>query len=153
MIVDKISNINQYTDLLPQLLLMEKFIGDHENDDTPDCGKYVIDGENVFALVQEYLTKESKDVKWETHREYIDVQFIAKGSEAIGYAPAETLSLKENFTVDNDIAFHNGPANYTNIVLSEGMFAIFFPEEGHLPCCIDGSATKVSKIVFKIKLR
>lgn len=152
MIVDTISNIKLYTKLLPHLLLVEEFINDHRHEENMECRKYLIDNETLFALAQEYLTKESKEVKWEAHKKYIDVQFISDGKEAVGCAPIEALTLIEDFNVENDIAFYNGPKNYTNVVLSAGMFAIFFPGEGHLPCCISESASNVKKIVFKIQI-
>lgn len=150
-IIDTLDNIKLYNELLPQLLDVEKFILAHKNMVDVECGKYLIDDENVFALVQRYLTKDSKDNKWETHREYIDVQFVLSGEESIGYAPINQLTLIDGFTEGNDIAFYKGPENYTITVLSQGMFAIFYPEEGHLPCCISETASNVTKIVFKIK--
>jgi len=151
MIVDTLNNIQLYKEILPQLLDVEEFIHDHKYEEEMECCKYLIDDENVFALVQKYLTKESKDNKWETHRKYIDVQFILRGEETIGYAPIKELTLVEDFNGENDIAFYNGPENYTNIVLSQGMFAIFYPQEGHLPCCISKTSSSITKIVFKIK--
>jgi YhcH/YjgK/YiaL family protein len=150
-IIDTLNNIKFYKELLPQLLDVEKFILAYKNKIEVECGKYLIDNENIFALIQKYLTRDSKDNKWETHQEYIDVQFVLRGEESIGYAPIKDLVLTEDFTEGNDIAFYKAPENYTNTVLSQGMFAIFYPEEGHLPCCISKTASNVIKIVFKIK--
>ncbi len=151
MISDKLINMARYKQLLPQLLQVEKFIHNHRNEKNMPCCQYSIDGNEVFAIVQEYITRERKEIKWEAHRNYIDVQFISGGKESIGYAPIEELTLTEDYSGHNDIAFYNGPENFTNISLSEGMFAILFPGEGHLPCCINEVATNVKKIVFKIK--
>lgn len=151
MIVDKLSNLELYKELIPQILLVKKFINDHKNLKDLECRKYLIDEENVFANVQQYVTKSSNENKWETHRKYIDVQLIISGNENIGYAPFDTLTLVDDFKAENDIAFYEGPKNYTDITLSEGMFAIFYPEEGHLPCCITETASTVKKIVFKIR--
>ncbi|MHB8065061.1 MAG: YhcH/YjgK/YiaL family protein [Ruminiclostridium sp.] len=152
MIVDTLSNMKLYKELLPPLLTVEKFIYDHKYKENIQCCKYLIDNENIFALVQQYETKESEDLKWESHSKYLDVQFILEGEEAIGYAPIEALTLEGGFAEENDIAFYNGPRAYTNITLSAGMFAIFYPGEGHLPCCISEKVSNVKKIVFKIKL-
>ncbi len=151
MIVDTFSNLELYKDLLPQMLLVKKFIEDHQHEENMECCKYFIDDENIFALVQEYVTKNSSEVNWESHRKYIDVQFILRGTEKIGYSQRDALTLIEDFGADNDIAFYTGPRNYTDITLSEGMFAVFYPGEAHLPCCISETASKVKKIVFKIK--
>lgn len=150
MIVDTLSNIKLYKDLIPQLLDVERFILGHKIDSDMDCCKYLIDNEKLFALVQKYQTKDSKEIKWESHRKYIDVQFIVIGKEAIGYSPIKALTLVNDFSGENDIAFYSGPNNYTNATLSAGMFAIFYPGEGHLPCCISETASNVTKIVFKI---
>lgn len=151
MIVDKLSNISLYVDLIPQLFEVEKFIIDHRLDSDLDCGKYLIDGNKLFALVQQYQTKNSNDVKWESHRKYIDVQFIYGGEELVGYSPMEELIPLVDYNDENDIIFYSGPRNYTGVTLSEGMFAIFYPGEGHLPCCISESQSNVKKIVFKIQ--
>lgn len=152
MIVDKSSNLELYKELLPQLLLVKKFIDDHKNFEDIEYCKHLIDEENVFANVQQYITKNSNESRWESHRKYIDVQLIISGKENIGYASCETLTLVDEFTADNDIAFYKSPRNYTDIILSEGMFAIFYPGEAHLPCCISETASTVKKIVFKIKM-
>ena len=39
----------------------------------PD-GKYSLDGTAVFATVSQYVPKELGDSKWESHRQYIDIQ-------------------------------------------------------------------------------
>jgi len=151
-IVDTLNNIKLYKALLPQLISVENFILTHQQEEDLECCKYIIDNENVFALVQKYLTKQSKETRWEAHGKYIDVQYILRGQEAIGYAPIEELTLLEDFSGDNDIAFYKGPEDYTKVVLSKGMFAIFYPGEGHLPCGISGTDNNVKKIVFKIKI-
>lgn len=151
MIVDTFSNLEKYKESLPQLLLVKKFIDDHMHEENMECCKYLIDDENVFALVQEYVTKNSKEIRWESHRKYIDVQFILSGNENIGYSRCEALKLMEDFSEGKDIAFYKSPKTYTQITLSEGMFAIFYPGEAHLPCCISETPSNVKKIVFKIK--
>ena len=133
MIVDTLSNLEKYKELLPQLLLIRRFIDDHMHEGNLECCKYLLDDDKVFALVQEYITKSSNEVKWESHRDYIDVQFILSGNENIGYTSCEALTMVEDFSAGNDIAFYQSPKNYTNITLSEGMFAIFYPGEAHLP--------------------
>lgn len=151
MIVDTLNNMNFYEKLLPQLIEVAGFIRDHNEGATLDRSMYSIVDDEVFALIQEYDTKDKQAIRWETHRKYVDVQFILKGEEAIGYAPFESLSPLEDFSAEKDIGFYTGPKLYTNTILTEGMFAIFFPGEGHLPCCKIETSKKVKKIVFKIR--
>ena len=86
MIVDKTDNLKQYTHLGSKFQKAFTFITDPELM-LLDNGKYEIDGDNVYALVSEYKTKNEIDGKFEAHKKYIDIQFVAKGTELIGYAP------------------------------------------------------------------
>jgi hypothetical protein len=49
--------------------------------------RYDIDGDNVYATVSEYLTKNEEDARYEVHRAYIDIQYVVSGKELIGVAP------------------------------------------------------------------
>ena len=48
----------------------------------PEKGEVLVDGENVYASVQTYVTKD--DAKYESHRRYIDIQYMIDGEEKIG---------------------------------------------------------------------
>lgn len=49
-------------------------------------GKHQINGDNMYALVNEYETKDATKVFLEGYRNYIDVHNIIDGTEQIGYA-------------------------------------------------------------------
>jgi hypothetical protein len=49
--------------------------------------RYDIDGDNLFAPVSEYMTKNEEDAKYEAHQKYIDIQYVVSGKELIGVAP------------------------------------------------------------------
>jgi biofilm protein TabA len=54
--------------------------------DTLKPGKYLIDGDNVFAMITEGPTKPIDSVRWESHRNYIDLHYVIRGKEQIGVA-------------------------------------------------------------------
>ena len=54
-------------------------------------GKVAIDGDRIFAEIQEYTTKDPKDCRFETHRKYYDIQYVAEGEEFFGYIPLSEL--------------------------------------------------------------
>ena len=118
---------------------------------TLPVGKQVIDGERLFAIVQRYQTKPLFDARWEMHRRYLDVQYIARGSERIGYVPwSESLSVQEAYEEQKDAAFYE--ASGVLLPVSAGMFAIFTPDEVHAPCLAPAepeSASEVLKVVVK----
>ena len=41
--------------------------------------RYDIDGDNLYAPVSEYLTKNEEDAKFEAHQKYIDIQYVVSG--------------------------------------------------------------------------
>ena len=57
-------------------------------------GKIPIQGDQVFALVQDNTTKPRAQGTWEAHRKYIDVQFVAAGVEEMGYANIKMQAFK-----------------------------------------------------------
>jgi YhcH/YjgK/YiaL family protein len=47
-------------------------------------GVYEIESKSIFAIIQEYNTKEIKDCVLEGHVKYIDIQYIIQGVELMG---------------------------------------------------------------------
>lgn len=113
-------------------------------------GKYEIDGDNVFASVQEYITKTEEEMNWESHEKYIDIQLIVEGQELMGYAPVEGLEVKEDLRPEKDFIIYKETLRGSNINFTNGDYAIFFPEDAHRPGCAVGECSKVKKIVVKV---
>ena len=149
MIVDKSDNLHLYVHLGSKFQKAFSFITDPELM-LLDNGKYEIDEENVFALVSEYKTKDEIDGKLEAHRKYIDVQLVAKGTEILGYAPFRNQELISEYDEGKDIAFFSGDKSFMK--MEQGMFAVLFPYELHMPGIKTTSRRDVKKIVVKIKV-
>jgi biofilm protein TabA len=113
-------------------------------------GKYEIDGEKVFAMVQEYTTQNEAEKKWEAHEKYIDIQLIVEGKEVMGYTPATTLEVSEDLRPESDLIFYKETSTGSNIKFTNGDFAIFFPEDAHKPGCALGECSKIKKVVVKV---
>jgi YhcH/YjgK/YiaL family protein len=115
-----------------------------------EIGKYEIDGPAMFALVQEYQTQPKETKKAEAHVKYIDVQYVYSGSEIVGYAPADPAAeVLENLVDKKDMITYKSIPNETEVILTEGMYAILFPGEIHRPQCNYKGETKVRKVVVK----
>lgn len=147
MIIDKIEHCSLYKGLNGKF---EKAFSFLETTDFSqvDCGRYDID-ENIFYIVQEYEARPMENTSLEAHRIYADIQYIYGGREKIGYAPLEGLTEKIPYSPEKDIAKYNGASDFTE--LKAGMFAVYFPHEGHRPCLAVETGEKVKKIVVKIK--
>ncbi|MFH1614678.1 MAG: YhcH/YjgK/YiaL family protein [Planctomycetota bacterium] len=116
-----------------------------------DDGRYNVEEDNLYYIVQRYQTKPLKEGKFETHRKYIDVQFVASGKEIVGRAAANSLEIKTPYDQQTDVAFYKTPKEFSRLNLSEGIFCVFYPHDAHMPCCHETSPSDVVKIVVKVR--
>ena len=120
---------------------------------TLQAGRYPIDGENVFALVQDPMTQNWEAGLPEFHARYIDIQCLLEGEEVIGYSPENANLIKiTDQLAERDIAFVAQQENESRLLLAPGMFAIFFPGELHRPCRALNTPMRIKKVVIKIAL-
>jgi YhcH/YjgK/YiaL family protein len=110
-------------------------------------GRVEIDGDRVFALIQEYNTKPMEQGRWEAHVKYIDIQYIANGEENIGYANLGDVTLGD-YDEAKDRYIPQGEGSF--IRLSAGMFGLFMPEDAHMPNMAVNQPRPVKKIVVKV---
>jgi len=110
-----------------------------------------IDGNKVYALVQSYETVATDTARFEAHRKYIDVQYVASGIECIGWAPTELLQSPTAYDESSDAWFGTVPLDkVTSIRLSAGQLAVLYPTDAHAPKQAVGEPTQVNKIVVKV---
>ncbi len=116
-------------------------------------GKYRIDDDLVFASVAEGKTKNPEDTRWEAHKKYIDIQYVAAGKEKIGVAPLSKAVAIEPFDNAKDIGFYEIPeSDCTYHTAQPGTFFVFFPQDAHRPGIKTKGADSAKKIVIKIKV-
>jgi YhcH/YjgK/YiaL family protein len=114
--------------------------------------RYDIDGNNLYAPVSEYLTKNEEDARYEAHRKYIDIQYVVSGKELIGVAPmSQKKDVLEPYDATKDIEFLT-VAQGENHLATPDRFFIFFPEDAHRPGLKDGENLPVRKVVVKVKI-
>lgn len=151
MIYDTLNNIAFYKGLSPDIYEGLKFL----QQVNPDIavGTYQLTP-NVKAIVSEYTTKEVNENGYEAHRRNIDIQYLLKGNEKIAYLPVEELSETKPYSEETDAAFYNAVSGHTpsNLPLRSGYFAIFFPQDGHMPCLSVNEPEKVKKVVVKVQM-
>ena len=115
-------------------------------------GKYEVDGDDIFYVVDEYETKPVEEGRLEIHRTYLDIQYLVSGSECIGTAPLAGLVEETPYDNEKDLAFYHYEPAMTKLILKQGMFAIFWPNEAHMPGRIAEKPETVKKIVVKIRM-
>ncbi len=112
-------------------------------------GEYELEGRRVYAIVQRYGTSPAAEPRFEVHRRYADVQFVAAGAEVIGWAPAGRFRELEAYDEKKDIAFGRA-SDWTPVLLRAGELAVLFPEDAHAPRLAAGAPGRVLKIVIKV---
>lgn len=153
MIIGHIDHLQYDQTILPKPLL--KAFDFIKSNDIPSLvpGRYEIDGDKFFVLVQHYKSKNRKECHLETHKKYIDIQYVAKGEEILGFLPTpSSLIMEENLYEEKDIAFYKPSKNQIDILLNEGTYAILFPSDVHSPGGIVQESMDIIKLVFKIHI-
>ena len=146
MVIDKIENYTLYANLTERLAKGFEFI---INTDLVQIepGTYEIENKSVFAIVQDYDTKEIKDCVLEGHTKYIDIQYIVQGTELMGVVIKKDQKAISS-DLDKDYTFYEGTTSFVRV--EEGMFTIFFPDDLHMPCVQAGESSRVKKVVVKV---
>ena len=149
MIVDNLKNSKQYCNAHSGFSAGFDFLEKAVSENLPE-GIYEIDTDNVFAFIQEYTSKEESS--FEAHKNYIDIQFIVKGTEVIYAADLDKLSVNTEYNPEKDIMFLEDYEKASKVILNDGEYGIFFPWDAHKPgLCLDGKPDTVKKIVVKVK--
>jgi biofilm protein TabA len=114
--------------------------------------RYDIDGDNLFATVSEYLTKNEETTNFEAHRKYIDIQYVISGKEIMNIAPLSSVKdIIIPYDATKDIEFMNVD-RVVNHLATPGRLFIFFPGDAHRPGLKDVVSSQVRKIVIKLKI-
>jgi biofilm protein TabA len=121
-------------------------------DPSVPAGRHEVEGEEVFALVSTYDTGPATEKRFETHRVYIDLQYVASGAERILHAPAEGLEIETPYDAAKDIAFYAEPKASSSLLLRAGGLAVFYPADAHKPGCMAGGRDAVRKVVVKVRV-
>lgn len=114
--------------------------------------RYDLDGDNLYASVNEYVTKSREDAFFEVHRKYIDIQYIINGKEFIGVAPlAKMKEILVPYDALKDVEFLTVTEGVEFDALPDRIF-IFFPSDAHRPNLNNVDNSLVRKVVVKVKV-
>ncbi len=112
-------------------------------------GIYPVDGDNVFVSVTADSSKDFDKTNWESHRKYIDIQYVIHGEELIGVYPIAKATITKEYDEKRDAA--NYSANGKLYSAIPGTFFIFFPSDAHRPNITPGGNKIVKNVVIKLK--
>lgn len=149
MVFDALSNLNTYKGLSPDIYEGLRFLQQASPDLAP--GTYQI-SPRVKAIVSEYETKVKNEVGYEAHRKNIDIQYLLKGEERVACLPVEKLKETKPYSEEKDAAFFTASVQPIEMTLGGGYFAIFFPQDGHMPQLSVDKPKMVKKVVVKVEI-
>ncbi|MFL5738805.1 MAG: YhcH/YjgK/YiaL family protein [Flavisolibacter sp.] len=124
------------------------FLRDHDLQNLAK-GKYPIDGDDVSASVTEAATKPFDSTQWESHRKFVDLQYVITGAEKIGVCPITKATITRPYNESRDAANYSATGKIYDAV--PGTFFLFFPSDAHRPNISPGGNLVDKKIVIKVR--
>jgi YhcH/YjgK/YiaL family protein len=150
MIIDTIDNASKYFAVHP--LFPKAFEYIQQTDlDTIEMGRYEIDGDKLKAIFsnKKGMTAGESIAKFECHNKHIDIQLCIDGVEQIGWKPREKCKTENGgYNAEKDVQLYSDQPDMF-FTLTNGQFAILFPEDVHAPMIGDN---EIKKLVIKVKI-
>lgn len=146
MILDVLENAYCYLALHQGFARAFDFLEHPDLQELPE-DSYEIDGERIFAMVAKETGRRKEDTLLEAHERYIDIQLVLAGTDTMGWRP-KSLCLQPTGEYDpkTDLQLFSDEPDIW-LPTHPGFFAIFFPEDAHMPLISSGL---IHKVVVKI---
>jgi biofilm protein TabA len=151
MLIDHLRNANKYYSISPYVAKGLLWLEKHKDDlATMENGRYDIQGEDVYAIVNSYDTKPAADCGWEAHKVYCDIHYSVTGSERIAYSHISRMKESQAYNVEKDYSLYQGEGDW--VAVRENMFCLLLPEDVHAPgAFLDNESTFLKKVVIKLR--
>jgi biofilm protein TabA len=142
MILDVLDNANRYLTLNNGFEKALAFLGRPGLEEL-SAGKHEVDGDRVYAIVYGGPGRRKEEGLLEAHEKYIDIHFILAGTEDMGWKPRLLCGQPsgEYDQESDEQSFRDLPDAW--ITVKTGSYAIFFPEDAHMPLISSGHLHKV----------
>ena len=148
MIFDTLKNVDNYKGL-GRVYDALKFLSETDFSKI-ELGRYELDGDNIFYMVQSYDTDPDKTIS-EAHKKYIDIQYMVEGEEIIGVADISEDKELTEAKEENDVWFYN--CKTEPLTLLAGKYMVLYPNDLHCPgVATNGTALTCRKVVVKVKV-
>lgn len=114
-------------------------------------GRHEIEGTLMYANVDDVETKEFAATKPESHKEYIDIQFMVRGEENMGFFVDRGLVKPVESYPERDAYFYPNEAKDEGLIhCPEGYYTVFFPSDIHRPLLAVKEPMSIRKVVVKV---
>ena len=146
MILDILENSHLYLTLNKGFEKVFTFLTRHDLNELPER-RYDIDGDLIYAMVAKDMGRRKEEALLETHQQYIDIQLILSGTDNMGWKPRSSCKQPSGvYDQETDLQFFSDQPDAW-LTTKPGTFAIFFPEDAHMPLISSG---QLHKVVVKI---
>ena len=115
----------------------------------------VLGDRGIFVVLQRVTTMVPEDTFFEAHRDHLDVHVPLEGAESIGYTPLDERLVPGGpvpvFQGD-DVTYAAFPSDddMSVVRLVEGMYALFGPDDVHMPKLQTDGPSPLRKVVVKV---
>ena len=148
MILDILENSGRYHGLHSEFQRAFEFLK-RPDLSSLEPGRHEIDGERVFARVAKGPGRKKQDGKLESHRKFIDIQYVISGTDEMGWKPSSACKAPAGpYDPEEDIQFFTDEPDAW-VLVHAGAFIVFFPEDAHLPLISEG---EIHKVVVKVAI-
>ncbi|MDO9465230.1 MAG: YhcH/YjgK/YiaL family protein [bacterium] len=142
MVLDVLENAQRYLALNKGFAKAFEFLMRPDLKELP-VNKYDIDGDSVYAMVAKDHGRKKEDALLETHEKYIDIQLVLAGTDNMGWKPKSSCNQpSKEYDEETDAQFFKDKPDAW-LSTACGTFAIFFPEDAHMPLISSGQLHKV----------
>ena len=114
-------------------------------------GHYYVN-DDFFYDVLEYQTIDDGECSFESHRRFVDIQWIVEGIERLYINDISHLLPAEEYNESKDVIHYKENDCPSSMILTKGSYAILFPKDAHKPGSVLGNKCKIKKIVGKVSI-
>lgn len=114
-------------------------------------GVYELQGKDLYAQVFDAETGSIEEKKPESHKDYLDIQFLVSGEEKLGFTPYSEKYEVEEYIKERDLIFYKNVENEGFVHAVPGCISVFFPCDIHRPAIAANDPMTIRKVVIKIR--
>ena len=130
MILDHISRAEKYYHVHPNFRRSFDYLKQHDIA-IMENGRHEIDHDNIFIIIARGSSTDTPP-KLECHKKYIDIQITLDGSFPVGWKNIDCCADGHtDYDSEKDVQLFNDSSDFS-VELTQGMFAVLFPEDAHV---------------------
>nr|WP_326184682.1 YhcH/YjgK/YiaL family protein [uncultured Oscillibacter sp.] len=148
MLYGTLKHLDTYQGIHPGVMRGLELLRDTDFSKLAD-GRHDVDGDDLYFSLQSYETRPVNDMP-ESHKKYVDIQYLISGRERMGVAPLEDMTEVVEGHPERDVWRHRGPTD--TILVTGDRFVVFWPEDAHAPCIAVDGPERCRKCVVKVRV-